>query len=340
MLSHDAIEDPWSHTVLLVEEDGAAARAVRERLAGERRGRFLIETVPRLQHAVEALRQRAYDVLLIGLALPREAGLETLLRAQMLAHRLPIVVMTSYPDEELGLRAVEAGIQEYLVTAHGIPEDLASTLRHAAIRHRIVAKLRRSGQAADFRSSRDPATGLASRNSFLRKLRDTLAFAERFQERPALLLVAPEDLNGVRDRLGPVLGGGLLHEVSRRLSWCVRRSDWIGRLGEQELAVLLPHAASAPGIRMVAERIRLTFNMPFVTGGPSVRLRASLGAAWYPQDGDTAQTLLDAAGEALAEARSLGGNRCALFRGHDLPPWPEDIEKALLPAETAAGSAA
>ncbi len=324
-MPHDTIEDPWNQAVLLVENDPAAVQAVRQRLAGERRGRFEVEVVPRLEQAVEALRRRAYDVLLIRLALPQEPGLETLVRAQMLAHRISIVVMTACPDEELGLRAVEAGIQEYLVTDSGIPPDLGRTLRHAAIRHRIVSKLRWSCQTAAFQTTRDPATGLTCRDSFLRKLRDSLAFAERFHERPAVLLLEPEDFGGVQQRLGPVLGGRLLQELSRRLSWCVRRTDCLGRLEKEKFAVLLPHAATSLAVRTVAERVRLVFAAPFEPGGPGIRLRVSLGGAWYPQDGETMQDLLDAAQAALAEARALGGNRCQLFRGHETPAWPEDV---------------
>ncbi len=321
----EAIEDPWIQAVLLVTDDPSAAQAIRQRLAGERRGHFEVEVVPRLEHAVEALRRRAYDVLLVGLQLPQEPGLEILVRAQMLAHRISIVVMTAWPDEELGLRAVEAGIQEYLVTDGDLPQDLGRTLRHAAVRHRIVSKLRWSCQTAAFQTTRDPATGLTSRDSFLRKLRDALAFAERFRERPALLLLEPEDFGDVQQRLGPVLGARLLQELSRRLSWCVRRSDCLGRLEKEQFAVLLPHAATSLAIRTVAERIRLVFAAPFEPGGPGLRLRVSLGGAWYPQDGEMAEDLLGAAQAALSEAKALGDNRCQLFHGHETPAWPSDV---------------
>jgi diguanylate cyclase (GGDEF)-like protein len=199
--------------------------------------------------------------------------------------------------------------------------------------------VRRSCQAASSWTSCDPATGLASRASFLRKLRDSLAFARRFQERPALLLLVPEDFAEIRERLGPVLGGCLLQELGRRLTWCVRRTDFLGRLGEEELAILLPHAASAPSIRMVAERVRLIFTAPFETGSPAVRLRVSVGAAWFPLDGETVEDLLGAAESALSDARTLGGNRCQLFRGHDVPPWPEDVASALTLPEATGGAA-
>jgi diguanylate cyclase (GGDEF)-like protein len=319
--SHEAIESPSSLSILVVEEDPARARAIRGHLAGQR---FEVELVPRLERAVEALRLRPYDLLLIHLALPAEAGRNNLFRAQMLAHRLPIVLLTGHPDEELGVQAVEAGVQEYLVMEGAVPVDLGRTLRHAVVRHRQM----RRGRQSMARISPDPVTGLADRTTFLRKLQDSLAFAGRFREKPALLLLGLGNLGEVRERLGPALAARLLREVGRRLTWCVRRADTLGCLGDEKIALLLPNAATSPAIRMVAERLRLTASAPYDNGGAGVRLRANVGSAWYPLDGDTSDGLLRAAQTALEEARELGDGRCQLFRGHDLPPWPEDVVKA------------
>ena len=315
----EAIESSSRHSVLVVGDDPFCARAIRDLLASRR---FEVEVVPRLERAVEVLRIRPYDTLLIHLALTDEAGRTSLFRAQMLAHRIPIVLLTGHPDEALGAQAVAAGIQEYLILDREgrVPPDLDRALRHAAIRHRQALRGRRSGA----RAASDPATGLSDQASFLRRLTDILAFAGRFREKPALLLVGLGNLEEARERLGSALGTRLLHEVGRRLTWCVRQADVLGRLGEEEIALLLPHAATPPAIRMVAERIRLAAIAPF----ESVRLRANVGAAWYPLDGDTSDRLLQAAGSALAGARELGDGGCQLFRGHDLSPWPEDVVKS------------
>jgi diguanylate cyclase (GGDEF)-like protein len=315
----ETIESSSRHSVLVVGDDPSCARAIRDLLASRR---FEVEVVLRLERAVEALRIRPYDALLIHLALTDEGGRNSLFRAQMLAHRIPIVLLTGHPDEALGAQAVEAGIQEYLMLDREgrVPPDLDRARRHAAIRHRQARRSRRPGG----RAGTDPATGLADRASFLRRLADLLAFAGRFREKPALLLLGLGHLGEARERLGSALGTRLLHEVGRRLTWCVRRADVLGRLGDEEIALLLPHAATPPAIRMVAERIRLAAIAPF----EGVRLRANVGAAWYPQDGDTCDGLLQAAESALAGARELGDGGCQLFRGHDLPPWPEDVVKS------------
>lgn len=326
---HEAAEYPWSQKVLLVEEDANRGRAICARLAEDRRGRFAVGVVPRLDQAVEALRVRAYDLLLIGIALPGPGGQEVLQRARMLANRLPIVVMTAHPDEELALRTVEAGVQEHLILGGEIPRDLGRILRHAVVRHCGLTRLRRSYQAASPRAGFDPETGLSGRASFLRKLQETLSFAQRFREKPALLLVEVAELQALRNRFGPVLGARFLTELGRRITWCVRRTDTLGRTGEGELGVLLPHAATPLAVRMVGERIRAALSAPYE--GLSVRPAVSIGTAWYPHDGESPESLIHAATVALGEARDLGGNHCRPFRGHDLPPWPDDLGQLLLP---------
>ncbi len=327
MWSHEAIDGPCRHAVLAVADDPERARAIADRLAGPR---LATEAVPRLDQAVEALRRRPYDVLLVDLALPGEAGRSALFRAQMLAHRIPVVLMTGHADEELALQAVAAGVQEYVVTDGGIPADLGRRLRQAVVRHH---QLRRSRQSAA-RSTHDPLTGLSGKAAFLRKLQDTLELAGRFREKPALLLLGLSGLPEAGERLGSARGAGLLREIARRLTWCVRRADSLGHLGDGELAVLLPNAATAPAIRMVAERLRLAGSAPYEVKGGSLRPRASVGAAWYPLDGDSPGALLEAVRTALAEARELGDGRCQLFRGHGLPPWPEDIASVLPQPDT------
>jgi two-component system, cell cycle response regulator len=316
--SHEEVENPYNPAVLAVVDDAATERAIADCLDC---CRLEVDFVARLERAVEALRRRAYDVLLIDLALPGQADRSLLFRAQMLAPRIPVVLLTANPDEGQGQQALEAGVQDYVVTDGEVPADLARRLRHAVIRH---GQLRRSRQSASW-SAQDPVTGLAGRGAFQRKLEDVLAFAARLRDRPALLQVHLGNLGEVRQRLGPATAVRMIREIGRRLTWCVRRTDSLGRLGEEDFAILLSRAATATGIRMVAERVRLTASTPYDSDGESVRLSASVGAAWFPLDGDTPGALLQAAQAALEETQALGDGHCQLFRGYDLPAWPADI---------------
>ncbi|HEV2856158.1 MAG TPA: diguanylate cyclase [Thermoanaerobaculia bacterium] len=306
-------KNPWNLSVLLVEERPEEEAPVRVRLAEERRGAFQVEVCPRLDRAVEALRVRPYDVLLIDLALPQEPSFETLLRARMLAPRLPVVLMTSHPDEELGVQALEAGVQEYLIRAGAPPEDLGRRLRQAVVRHRVAAQKRGGGDVAA------GLAGIAGREPFLRRVQETLCLARRFGERPALLLLEVDSWPAVEARLGRMGQARVLQELGRRLGWCVRRTDALGRLGEERFGVLLANAAGNPALRMVAERLRQAAAAPFQVRGTTQRLSVSIGAAWHPQDGDAFEDLLSHAEAALLEACRIGGNRWRQWSGLEVP---------------------
>ncbi|HEX2225342.1 MAG TPA: diguanylate cyclase [Thermoanaerobaculia bacterium] len=318
MWPHEGSVEPCRR-VLAVAADPERAQRLRGALTD-----LEVVVEARLDLAVEALRLRPFEVLVIDLPVSAEAGWNTSLRAQMLASRLPIVLLSAQPDETLARQVVEAGVQEYVVADAGVPADLSWRLRQAAVRHR---QLRRCRQATAWTAT-DMETGLLQGVVFERKLQDTLAFAGRLRERPALVLLGLGDLGAARE-LGVAEGQALLREIGRRLTWCVRRADSLGRLADAELGVLLPSAGSPAVIRMVAERIRLAAAAPYECGGASVRLRPSVGAAWYGLDGTTAGELLEAARGALAEAATKDVSRCQIFRAGDLSPWPSGLGRIL-----------
>lgn len=310
-----------SSTVIVVAEDLARAEKARRCLEEGSRPDFRVDCHRGLDQAIENLRRRPYDLLLIDLALPRQAGLDTLLRARMLAHRIPIVLMTDHRDEELAVQAIEAGVQEYLILDDGLPADLGRRLRQAMVRHRLAAKLRRGQQGAGTGTFFDPVTGLVAEEVFLRRCEETLALAARFGERPALILLEVDGYQEIESRTGRLRAVRMVQELSRRLTWCVRRADLLGALGEGRFGVLLANVTGPPGIRLVAERLRLAAASPF--DGRGSGLSASIGASWFPIDGLTTDQLLRHAGAALLEARSQGGNRWRQSGTLVLPAWPE-----------------
>ncbi|HYG65163.1 MAG TPA: diguanylate cyclase [Thermoanaerobaculia bacterium] len=312
----------WSLSVLLSAEDSAAARRSQELLARAKRTRFEVMPTERLDQAVEKLRCRAYDLMVLDLDLTREPGHEALLRAQTLAHRLPIVVMSAQENEDLALRAVEAGIQDFIIREPWQPEALERIMRHAVVRHRLVAAMRRAHITSTARPLFDAQTGLATEAAFTRRLQETLELSHRFGQRPALLVLELDRFRKVAGRLGPLAASRILEEVGRRLTWCVRRSDLTGRLGEERFAVMLPNTPGSWAVRPVAERLRLAVGAPFDLDATQSRLSGSVGTACFPHDGETAADLLASADAAILEAKNLGGNRCCFFRSLDVPPWP------------------
>lgn len=119
--------------VLHVEDSATDALLAREELS--RHPQFRLIQVNRLDEALQVLQTRNVAVVLLDLGLPDSRGIETLVRFHREAPHLPVVVMTASDDEELALRAVQEGAQDYLVKGHTHEALLARTLLYAIERN-------------------------------------------------------------------------------------------------------------------------------------------------------------------------------------------------------------
>jgi len=124
--------------VLLVEDNDADARLVRELLAESPRGRFEIVHVHYLSEALEVLKKGDVDVTLLDLSLPDSTGFATITSVYVAAPDVPIVVMSGRDDETITAKAVEEGAQDYLVKGHVDSAALVHSLLFAMERQRIL----------------------------------------------------------------------------------------------------------------------------------------------------------------------------------------------------------
>lgn len=128
--------------ILLVEDNAGDARLLRELLSQAGAGRFKLIHADRLASALTELSQTGIDVILLDLSLPDSHGTETLARVLAASNGIPIVVMTSLDDEELGLQLIQAGAQDYLVKGQVTAPLLTRALRYAIERKRLESELR------------------------------------------------------------------------------------------------------------------------------------------------------------------------------------------------------
>jgi diguanylate cyclase (GGDEF)-like protein len=90
----------------------------------------------------------------------------------------------------------------------------------------------------------------------------------------------------------------------------------VARLGGDEFVVVLPDMADPSDTEKVAMKILAVLSEPFVLGGGEVivRIGASIGIAHFPPHGMNAEELLDAADQAMYQAKQAGKG-CFLFAG-------------------------
>lgn len=126
--------------ILLVEDEADYAHAVKELLSPA--ASFHLTHVPSYAQALAALGTDAFDVVLLDLMLPDNAGLKTFTDIHAAAPELPIVVLTGLADENLALQAVREGAQDYLVKGQLDGKTLERSVRYAIERRRAEHALR------------------------------------------------------------------------------------------------------------------------------------------------------------------------------------------------------
>lgn len=137
---------PPTIRVLLVEDNPDDVLLIRRALAGARSTEFDVDHVDRLSEAQRRLAEDPFDVILLDLHLHDSRGLDTVVGARDGARGVPIVVLTSLDDEDVGVKAVQAGAQDYLVKGQLETPLLVRALRYA------IERLRRD-QAEALRKS-------------------------------------------------------------------------------------------------------------------------------------------------------------------------------------------
>jgi diguanylate cyclase (GGDEF)-like protein/PAS domain S-box-containing protein len=130
--------------VLAVEDNRGDAMILRRLLGG---GGFHLTTVDRVAKALDCLETgHEIDVILLDVTLPDSRGpeLDSLARIQDRAPKVPVILMTGIEDEELAVRAVREGAQDYLIKRQVEADLLVRSIRYAIGRKQAEEELRES----------------------------------------------------------------------------------------------------------------------------------------------------------------------------------------------------
>jgi len=127
--------------VLLVEDNPAQAYLLQRHFLEAELGRFSLVHADRLSVAFEHVAQRSMDVALLDLSLPESRGLDTLRAFIAQAPNIPVVVLTGHDDEDLAIRAVQKGAQDYLIKGKVDVRLIARSIRYALERHGLRTAL-------------------------------------------------------------------------------------------------------------------------------------------------------------------------------------------------------
>ena len=222
---------------------------------------------------------------------------------------LPIVMIAEQGEEDMVLRGLDLGVNDYLLRPVD-EQELTARLRTQMRRKRYNEELRSSVAQTIELAITDGLTGLHNRR-YLDSHLQTLFERAATRGRPLSVMITDIDrFKSVNDTRGHAAGDEVLREFARRIRKNVRGIDLACRYGGEEFVVVMPETEQAVA-ETVAERIRRAIETtPFeAPGGLPMAVTVSIGVAALLPGADTVQTMMARADKALYEAKSGGRNR-------------------------------
>lgn len=223
---------------------------------------------------------------------------------------LPILIITEQGADEMVVRALDLGVNDYIIRPVDPNELVARSLTQIR-RKRYNDRLRASVKQTIELAVTDPLTGLYNRR-YLDNHLNVLFNRSMARGRPLSVLITDIDrFKHVNDTYGHDGGDEVLREFSNRVRSTIRGADLACRYGGEEFVVVMPD--TSPEIAAaVAERLRAAIeNAPFMLkhSGEALNVTASFGIASRIASVLTPDQLMKQADLALYEAKNTGRNR-------------------------------
>jgi diguanylate cyclase (GGDEF)-like protein/PAS domain S-box-containing protein len=160
-------------------------------------------------------------------------------------------------------------------------------------------------------SNTDPLTDLPNRSFF----QASHSHIVRRDTQHALICLDMDNFKKINDSLGHQTGDVLIKQIAKRLQKMAGTKATCYRLGGDEFSILIDNSTDIHHITHFAQTILDNMARPFIINKQDFVLGASLGIAFYPEDGRTPQELLKNADTAMYFAKNAGGNKYQFFSG-------------------------
>ena len=154
-------------------------------------------------------------------------------------------------------------------------------------------------------AAEDSLTGLYNRRKINEMIQHEIERSERYQKGFSVIIMDIDYFKRVNDRHGHLAGDELLKIFAQILLDTIRHTDEIGRWGGEEFVVLCPET-DMEGASLLANKIRQ--KIEHSTFNDYGKQTASFGITCY-QEGDTIDSIISHADEALYMAKNAGRNR-------------------------------
>ena len=242
------------------------------------------------------------------------------------------VSVSSVLDEEGTFNGIVLVMRESAQTGPHLDAPVSPGLQEMTHLHAL--RLYQAEARLQHLSYYDPLTDLGNRHLLQERLTLEIETARVNHHVLALLFIDLDGFKLINDNLGHSAGDLLLKLSADRIRHCLRPGDIAIRLGADEFLVLLPAIRETQDLLGLIEGLQRRLHDPADIGQERVRLSASIGVSLYPEHGQTPDSLISAADNAMHEAKRRGRNGY-LFHSPDMTAQTRErmlLEQGLLKA--------
>ena len=204
--------------------------------------------------------------------------------------------MDEYHDVEQELvRKAEARMSELMERLHQMEEE--------------TDELRSQVKEERRQAFTDALTGLPNRFAYEERLEQEYNRWQRYSSPLSVIIVDVDHFKRINDTYGHQAGDKALRVIARELAMAIRKTDFIGRYGGEEIVILMPETPSEAAM-VAADKLRQRIEKcGFHFRDKKVTITVSCGLSEY-REGDTPEEAFERADQALYEAKKQGRNRC------------------------------
>ncbi len=177
----------------------------------------------------------------------------------------------------------------------------------------MMTEVRKDQELLNFQANYDALTGLPNRIQAIERLGEEISRATRENSSFAVIFIDLDNFKYINDSMGHMTGDMLLETLSHRFRSVLRESDIIARLGGDEFLLILPTSDRPSHTREVAHRLTESLADPILIHEREVFIRCSMGIAFYPNDGHTAEELMANADNAMYQSKLSHTDNISFF---------------------------
>lgn len=235
--------------------------------------------------------------------IPGTNGLEILSAlSKTLSANVPIVMLTGDGNELIAVEAMKRGAVDYLPKALVTPDTISRVLIQATEKYKLLNELAKVRELLEHQACYDSLTDLGNRNLFRRELDRKIAISNRKKSIFCLFMMDLDRFKKANDTYGHHAGDAVLVEVSQRLTEFNRAEDTFYRPGGDEFTAII-HIDDISEVEPILMRIIDSIAVPITFKDHNISIGISIGVALFPQNGITADALINAADSAMYIAK-------------------------------------